>query len=322
MILSLTSEVVPLTQVDDYADNIVAQQISQVPGVALVGIGGEQKPSIRVQIDPARLSATGLTLEDVRTMLTVTTTTAAKGTLNGAARSFTIAANDQMMQAGQYDEVILAYRNGAPVRVRDVGHAVEGPADVTVAAYEKLQQCVMLVLYKQPGANVVETIDTIKAKLPALRAIILPSIKIGTILDRTATIRASVAEVEFTLALTVGLVVLVILIFIRNLWATVIVAVTVPLALLGSWATMYLFSLDNLSLMALTIAVAFVVDDAIVMVENIYRHVGDGDEPLNAALTGAREILFTVLCISISLVAVFIPLLLMGGFVGINPRPC
>jgi hydrophobe/amphiphile efflux-1 (HAE1) family protein len=318
LILSARSDVLPLIEVDDYADNILAQQMSQVPGVAQVTIAGEQKPSIRVQIDPAKLSATGLTLEDVRNVLLLTTTTAAKGTLNGNVKSFTIAANDQIMKAKQYDDVILAYRNGAPVRVRDVGQAVEGPADNTIAAYTKQDRAVLLVVYKQPGANVIETVDTIKARLPALAAIIPPSVKIETVLDRTITIRASVADVEFTLALTIGLVVLVILMFIRNFWVTLIPAVTVPLALFGSCAAMYMlgFSVDNLSLMALTIAVGFVVDDAIVVVENIFRHVEDGDTPLEAALAGAREIGFTVVSISVSLIAVFIPLLLMGGIIG------
>ena len=318
MILALTSDALPLTRIDDYADNILAQQISQVPGVAQVGIGGEQKPSIRVQNDPGKLSATGLTLEDVRTILANITTTAAKGTLNGGVKMFTIAANDQIMQPGQYDDVILAYRKGAAIRVRDVGQAIEGPADITVSAYNGLQRCIMLVVYRQPGANIIETVDTIRARLPALRAMIPPSINIEVILDRTITIRAAVADVEFTLALTVALVVLVILIFIRNFWVTVIPAVTLPLALFGSFAVMYLcgFSIDNLSLMALTIAVGFVVDDAIVMVENIYRHLEDGETPLNAALNGAREIGFTVVSISISLIGAFIPLLMMDGFIG------
>jgi hydrophobe/amphiphile efflux-1 (HAE1) family protein len=318
LILSASSEVLPLTEVDDYADNVLAQKISQVPGVAQVTIAGEQKPSVRVQIDPGKLSATGLTLEDVRAALVTTTTTAAKGTLNGTIRTFTIAANDQIMHASQYDNVILAYRNGAPIRVRDVGHAVDGPADTTVAAYDNSRRTVLLVVNKQPGANVIDTVDSIKARLPALTATIPPSIKVDTILDRTITIRASVADVEFTLALTFMLVVLVILLFIRNFWVTLIPTVTVPLALLGSCAVMYLagFSLDNLSLMALTIAVGFVVDDAIVVVENIFRHVEDGDTPLEAALAGSREIGFTVVSISISLIAVFIPLLLMGGIIG------
>jgi multidrug efflux pump subunit AcrB len=318
LILSARSDVLPLIKVDDYADNILAQQISQVPGVAQVGIAGEQKPAIRVQVDPAKLSATGLTLEDVRAILVSTTTTAAKGTLNGDVKSFTIAANDQIMKANQYDDVILAYRRGAPLRVRDIGHAIEGPADTTIAAYDKDKPAVLLVVYKQPGANVIETVDNIKARLPVLTAVIPPAVKIETILDRTITIRASVADVEFTLALTFVLVVMVILMFIRNFWVTLIPAVTVPLALAGSCAAMYLlgFSLDNLSLMALTIAVGFVVDDAIVVVENIFRHLEDGETPFDAALRGASEIGFTVVSISMSLVAVFIPLLLMGGIIG------
>jgi HAE1 family hydrophobic/amphiphilic exporter-1 len=318
LILSVRSDVLPLTRVDDYADNILAQQISQVSGVALVTLAGEQKPAIRVQIDPGKLSATGLTFEEVRAGLITATTTAAKGTLKGNRKSFTIAANDQLTEPAEYDDVIIAYRNAAPVRVRDVGHAIEGPTDITIASYENLTRDILLVVYKQPGANVIETVDNIRARLPALTAAIPPSVKVVTVLDRTVTIRASVAEVEFTLGLTVVLVVLVIMMFIRNFWVTVIPSVTIPLALFGSCAAMYLldFSLDNLSLMALTIAVGFVVDDAIVVVENIFRHVENGDSAFEAALAGAREIGFTVVSISVSLIAVFIPLLLMGGIIG------
>jgi multidrug efflux pump subunit AcrB len=318
LILSARSDVLPITTVDDYADNILAQQISQVPGVAQVAIAGEQKPAIRIQIDPAKLSATGLTLEDVRAGLLTATTTAAKGTLNGNIKSFTIAANDQIMKPGEYGDVIFAYRNGAPVRVRDVGRAIEAPTDVTIASYENEKRDILLVVYKQPGANIIDTVDKIRARLPALTAAIPPAIKVMIVLDRTQTIRASVADVQFTLGLTVVLVVLVIMMFIRNFWVTVIPSVTVPLALFGSFAAMYLlgFSLDNLSLMALTISVGFVVDDAIVVVENIFRHVEQGKTPLEAALAGASEIGFTVLSISISLIAVFIPLLLMGGIIG------
>jgi hydrophobe/amphiphile efflux-1 (HAE1) family protein len=318
LILSARSDSLPLTTVDDYADNILAQQISQVPGVAQVTIGGEQKPAIRLQVDPAKLSSTGLTLEDVRSAVIVATTNAAKGTVNGDKVGFTIATNDQLTLPEQYDDVIIAYRNGAPIRVRDVGSAVEGPTDRNVAGYQNNKRGVLLIVYKQPGANVVDTVDQIKARLPALTATIPPSMVVETILDRTTTIRASVADVEFTLALTIGLVVLVILLFLRNFWATLIPSVTVPLALMGSCAAMYLlgFSIDNLSLMALTIAVGFVVDDAIVVVENIYRHVENGEAPFEAALKGSREIGFTVLSISVSLIAVFIPLLLMGGIIG------
>jgi len=318
LILSARADTLPLTAVDDYADNFLAQQISQVPGVAQVVIGGDQKPAIRIQVDPAKLASSALTLEDIRGTLANATANAAKGTLNTAKTSFTIATNDQLTAAEQYDDVVLAYRNGAPIRVRDVGQAVLAPSDRNVSAYHNGERAILLIIFKQPGANVVETVDQIKAQLPRLTANIPPAIKVETILDRTVTIRASLHDVEFTLALTIGLVVLVILLFLRNFWATFVPSVTVPLAILGSCAAMYLlnFSLDNLSLMALTIAVGFVVDDAIVVVENIYRHIEDGASPLEAALQGSREIGFTVLSISLSLIAVFIPLLLMGGIIG------
>ena len=232
--------------------------------------------------------------------------------------TFTIAANDQITDAEKYNDVVLAYRNGAPIRVRDVGQAVSDQVDRTVAAYQNNRDGVILAIFKQPGANVIDTVDQIKAELPQLAARIPPAVKVETILDRTVTIRASVLDVEFTLMLTICLVVMVILLFLRNFWATLIPSVTVPLALAGSFAAMYLmhFSLDNLSLMALTIAVGFVVDDAIVVVENIYRHVEHGEPPFTAALKGSREIGFTVLSISCSLIAVFIPLLLMSGIIG------
>jgi hydrophobe/amphiphile efflux-1 (HAE1) family protein len=319
MILAAHSDTLPLTTVDDFTENFVAQQIAQVSGVAQVTISGQSKPAIRVQVDPAKLAASGLTLEDIRSTLVNATSNAAKGTLSTVKSSFTIAANDQRTLPEQYDNIVLAYRNGAPLRVRDVGQAVLAPADRNIASFmNKGERVIQLLIFKQPGANVIDTVDQIKSQLPRLTANIPPAIKIDTILDRTPTIRASVHDVEFTLALTIALVVLVILLFLRSFWATLIPAVTVPLALLGSFAMMYLlnFSLDNLSLMALTISVGFVVDDAIVMVENIYRHIEDGSPPIEAALKGAREIGFTVVSISISLIAVFIPLLLMGGIIG------
>jgi hydrophobe/amphiphile efflux-1 (HAE1) family protein len=318
LMFSVRSDTIPLPTVDDYADLFLAQQMSQVSGVAQVSIFGDLQPAIRIQVDPAKLAATGITLEEVRSMLVNATTDSAKGTINTDKISFTIAANDQITQAEQYNDVIIAYRNGAPIRVRDVGQAVSAEVDRTVAAYQNNQPGIILAVFKQPGANVIDTVDQIKAQLPRLTANIPPAIKVDTILDRTTTIRASVADVEFTLALTIGLVILVILLFLRNFWATLIPSITVPLALLGSCAAMYLlnFSLDNLSLMALTIAVGFVVDDAIVVVENIYRHIEEGLRPFEAALKGSREIGFTVLSISCSLVAVFIPLLLMGGIIG------
>ena len=318
MIFGIHSDTLPLTTLDDLADNYLVQKLSQVPGVAQVFIGGESKPAVHVQVDPAKLAAIGLTLEEIRSALVASTTNAAKGTLNTPDNSFTIASNDQLTLPEQYENVVLAFRNGAPIRVRDIGQAVLAAADRTVAAYANRLPGLLLIITKQPGANIIETVDKLKAALPGLMANLPPAMQIETILDRTVTIRASVHEVEVTLALTIGLVVMVILLFLRNVWATVIPALTVPLALLGSCAAMYLlnFSLDNLSLMALTIAVGFVVDDAIVVVENIYRHIEHGLPPFEAALKGSREIAFTVLSISLSLIAVFIPLLLMGGIIG------
>ena len=318
LILSVHSDTLPLTAVSEYADSYLAQQISQVSGVAQVSIGGEQRPSLRIQVDPAKLAARGLTLEEVRGALVGATTNAPKGSLTTAKASFAFIANDQITDAGQFEDAVIAYRDGAPVRVRDVGRAVAAAADRNTAAYHNNTPGILLSVNKQPGANVIETVDQIKAQLPHLTANLPPAITVETALDRTVTIRASVHEVEFTLALTVGLVVMVVLLFLRSLWATVIPSVAVVLALVGSFAAMYLlgFSLNNVSLMALTIAIGFMVDDVIVVVENIHRHLEGGSSPFEAALRGSREIAFTVLSISVSLVAVFIPLLLMGGIVG------
>ena len=318
LIISANSNTLPLTQVDDFAENVAAQQISQVAGVAQVFIGGQQTPSVRVQVDPAKLTASGLTLEEVRIALNNATTDAAKGTVLGREQSFTITANDQLTEAGAYNDVVIAYRNGAPIRVRDIGTAIDGPQDVTLGALHREQPAVMLLVFKQPGANVIDTVDNIKKTLGHLKSLIPPGIHLDTIVDRTQTIRASVKDVEFTLILSCVLVVLVILLFLRSIHATLIPAAAVPLSLLGATAVIYLagFSLDNLSLMAFTIAVGFVVDDAIVVLENIFRHLEAGTTPLQSAIKGAREIGFTVVSISISLIAVFIPLLLMSGIVG------
>jgi hydrophobe/amphiphile efflux-1 (HAE1) family protein len=318
LILAAYSNTIPLTKVDDFAENVVAQQISQISGVAQVIIAGQQTPAIRVQVDPAKLTARGVTLEDVRNALSNATTDAAKGTLLGRQQSFTIAANDQLTQADEYNNVIIAYRNGAPVRIRDVGNSIDGPQDVTLGALHRDRTAVILLVFKQPGVNVIDTVDHIKSALAHLRSLIPPGLYLDTIVDRTQTIRASVTDVEFTLALACVLVVLVILLFLRSIHATFIPGTAVPLSLLGATAVIYLagFSLDNLSLMALTIAVGFVVDDAIVVLENIFRHLEAGTTPLQSALKGAREIGFTVISISVSLIAVFIPLLLMGGIVG------
>jgi hydrophobe/amphiphile efflux-1 (HAE1) family protein len=318
LVIGVHSPSLPLTVVDDYADTILAQQISQIDGVSQVTLGGEQKPAIRIQVDPAKLAAKGLTLEDIRAVISAATTNAAKGTLYSDNRSLTLAANDQLSKATDYGEVIVAYRNGAAVRVKDVGQAIEGPENLYAGAWDGDERAILVVVSKQPGANVIETVDKIKAALPQLKAVMPQAISVDILSDRTETIRASVHDVEITLAVTIALVVLVILLFLRNVRVTLIPGVVVPLSLLGALAVMYLcgFSLDNISLMALTISVGFVVDDAIVVVENIYRHIEDGMDPLDAALKGSREIGFTVLSISVSLVAVFIPLLLMGGIVG------
>jgi hydrophobic/amphiphilic exporter-1 (mainly G- bacteria), HAE1 family len=318
LLLSATSDSIPLIDVDDNVEVKIAQQISQIPGVGLVGVGGQQKPSIRVQVDPARLVAKGLSLEDVRNQLALTTVDAPKGTIDGATRSYTVYNNDQLTVAEDWNDVIVAYRNGGPIRIRDIGRAVAGPEDTKQAGWSNGKRGIFLVVFKQPGANVIDAVDRIKAALPRLELALPPAIKINIISDRTETIRAAVDDVQFTLLLTIGLVVLVIFAFLRSLWATIIPSVTVPLALLGGCALMWLagYTLDNLSLMALTISVGFVVDDAIVMLENITRYVEEGESPMQAAYKGAGEIGFTIFSISLSLVAVLIPLLLMGGIIG------
>ena len=318
MLLSATSDTLPITTVSDSVDAQLAQQISQITGVAQVTIGGQQKPAIRIQIDPAKLVAKGLGLEDIRTQLAVTTVDSPKGNIDGATRSYTIYANDQLPESKDWNDVIIAYRNGGPLRVRDIGHAVTGPEDAKQAAWANGKRGVFLVIFKQPGANVIDTVDKIKAELPRLVAAIPPTVEIKVLSDRTQTIRAAVQDVQFTLLLTIALVVMVIFVFLRNVWATIIPSITVPLALLGACALMWVFgyTLDNLSLMALTISVGFVVDDAIVMLENITRYIEEGETPMAAAMKGASEIGFTIVSISISLVAVLIPLLLMGGIIG------
>src|ERR1700757_5224896 len=318
LLLSATSDTVPLIRLSDAVDAQLGQQISQLSGVAQVFIGGQQKPSIRVQIDPAKLVAKGLSLEDVRNQIAITTTDSPKGNIDGAKRAYTIYANDQLLDAEKWNDVIIAYRNGAPLRIGDIGRAVAGPEDMKTAAWADGKRGVFLVIFKQPGANVIDTVDRIKAQLPRLIATIPPAIKIKIMSDRTLTIRAAVEDVQITLLITIVLVIMVIFLFLRSFWATVIPAVTVPLALLGACALMWAFgyTIDNLSLMALTIAVGFVVDDAIVMLENITRYVEHGDRPRAAAFKGAKEIGFTIVSISISLVAVLIPLLMMGGIIG------
>ena len=318
LLLALTSDTLPLTTVDAYAENILLPKISQISGVGLVGIGGQVKPAIRVQVNPQALAARGIGLEDVRNVVAQANVDLPKGTLNSPRQTYTLNTNDQLLKPDAYDALIVAYRNGSPVRIRDIGKAIEGPENDLLAGWYNKQRAVILAIQRVPGANVIDTVDRIKALLPQLEASLPPAIKVSIAADRTTTIRASVADVQFTLLLTVALVVMVIFLFLRNLWATVIPAVTVPLSLVGTFAVLYVlgYSLDNLSLMALSIAVGFVVDDAVVVIENIVRHLEEGLSPMEAALKGSREIGFTIVSITLSLIAVFIPLFLMGGYVG------
>ena len=318
LLLAATSDTLPLPKVDDIVETKLAQQISQISGVSQVTIGGQQKLAVRIQLDPAKLVAKNLSLEDVRGPLSIATTDSPKGSIDGPTRSYTIYDNDQLTSADPWNDVIVAYRNNGPLRVRDIGSAVMGAQDAKQAAWADGKRGIFLVIFGQPGANVINTVNRINAELPRLKLGIPPAIDIFVLSDRTQTIRASVEDVQFTLLLTIALVVMVIFIFLRNVWATVIPSITVPLALLGATALMWLagYSLDNLSLMALTISVGFVVDDAIVMLENITRYIEAGETPLDAAIKGSREIAFTIVSISVSLIAVLIPLLLMGGIIG------
>jgi multidrug efflux pump len=318
LVLALTSDTLPLTQIDDFAENVLVQHISQVSGVAQVSVFGQQKPAVRVQVDPRKIADLGLSLEDIRSAIIATTTDAPKGSIQGALRTYTLYDNDQLLAAGPWNDAIIAYRNGAPIRISDIGQAIDAPENTQIAAWADGKPAILLPISKLPGANVIETVDQIKALLPELKAIAPHALHISSLSDRTTTIRASVLDVKFTLLLTIALVITVIFVFLRNVWATSIPAVTVPLALIGTFALMYVlgFSLDNLSLMGLSIAVGFVVDDAIVMLENIQRHMEDGKSALEAAIDGSKEIGFTIISISLSLVAVFIPILFLGGIVG------
>jgi hydrophobe/amphiphile efflux-1 (HAE1) family protein len=316
--LALTSPSLSLTQLDGYAEDYLAQQISQMPGVGLVDFHGQQRPAVRIRLDPDKLTARGLTLEDVRSIVGVQTVNAPKGSLNGPERSVVFNATDQITTAADYRDLVVAYKNGAPVRVQDLGTVATAAEDTQQAAWLQHDRAIILDVHKQPGYNVVQTIANINAKLPALRATLPAAAHLTVVGDRTQTINASVHDVQLTLMLTVALVVMVIFSFLRNLWATVIPSLTIPLSLVATFAVMYLFdySLDNLSLMGLTIAVGFVVDDAIVVIENVMRHIEEGVPRMRAALLGAREVRFTIISMTISLIAVFIPILLMGGIVG------
>jgi multidrug efflux pump len=316
--LALTSDSMPLSQVEDYTDTRLAQKISQLPGVGAVTISGGQKPAVRIQINPTQLASYGLNLEDVRTALTATSLDTAKGSFDGPAQSFQIGANDQITTSADFRKLVLTYKNGAPVMLTDVAKVIDGVENAELSAWMNKVPAVIVNIQRQPGANIINVVDSIKALLPKLRATIPPIIKIAVLTDRTTTVRASVADVEFELLLCIALVVAVIFVFLRTFAATIIPGIAVPLSLVGTFGAMYAlgFSLNNLTLMALTISTGFVVDDAIVMIENITRYVEQGEKPLAAALKGAEQIGFTIMSLTVSLIAVLIPLLFMGDITG------
>src|SRR4051794_19029889 len=318
LILGLTSKTLPLTQVEDLADTRLAQKISQLTGVGLVSISGGHRPAVRIQADLRQLAAYGLNIDDLRTTVNNANVNTPKGNFDGPARQYTINANDQLKKASDYEGLVVAYRNGAPVYLKDVARAVEGAENTKLAGWMNTTEAVIMNVQRQPGANVIEVVDRIQALLPQLRAALPASVDVEVLTDRTNTIRASVADVELELALAVVLVVLVIFLFLRSVSATVIPSLSVPLSLVGTLAVMYLadFSLNNLSIMALTIATGFVVDDAIVMIENIARYIEEGEDPVEASLKGSRQIAFTVVSLTVSLIAVLIPLLFMSDVVG------
>jgi multidrug efflux pump len=316
--LAITSNSMPLSQVEDLVDTRLAPKISQLNGVGLVTISGGQKPAVRIQANPTALSSYGINLEDLRTALTQTSVNAAKGNFDGPRQDYQIDANDQLVTSDDYRNVVVAYRNGAPVMLTEVAHIVNGVENNNQAAWMNQTPAVILNVQRQPGANTISVVKSIKQLMPQLEANLPAGIQVTTLTDLTTSIEASVSDVEFELLLTVGLVVLVIFLFLRSLYATIIPSVAVPLSLVGTFAAMYVlgYSLDNLSLMALTISTGFVVDDAIVMIENISRYIEAGDPPMEAALKGAEQIGFTILSLTVSLIAVLIPLLFMGDVVG------
>jgi multidrug efflux pump len=318
LVLALTSDTMPLPQVQQLADTRLAQKISQLPGVGLVSISGGQRPAVRVQANPVALASYGMSLEDLRTALGQANVDQAKGNFDGPRQAWTIGANDQLLTADQYAPIVVAYRGGSPVRLSDVAQIIDGAEDVKQAAWFNSTPAVLLNIQRQPGTNIIGLVDRVQKILPQLRASLPSTVKVQVIADRTTTIRASVADVEFELCLTIVLVIAVIFLFLRSFSATIIPGVAVPLSLIGTFAVMYVlgYSLDNLSLMALTISTGFVVDDAIVMVENISRYIEMGESPLEAALKGSEEIGFTIVSLTVSLIAVLIPLLFMGDIVG------
>jgi len=316
--LAITSKSLPLSKVEDLTDTTLAQKISQLTGVGLVSISGGQRPAVRIQANPTALASYGLSLEDLRTALTQANVDQAKGTFDGPHQAYTIGANDQLISSDSYKPLIIAYRNGAPVRLTDVATVLEGVENVQQAAWANQNPAVILNIQRQPGANIIAVVDRVKKLLPQLQAALPSAVQVDILTDRTTTIRASVSDVQFSLMLTIVLVVLVIFVFLRSVRATIIPSFAVPLSIVGTFGVMYLlgYSLNNLSLMALTISTGFVVDDAIVMIENISRYIEEGESPLQAALKGSEQIGFTILSLTVSLIAVLIPLLFMGDIVG------
>ena len=316
--LAITSDSLALPKIEDLVDTRLAQKISQVSGVGLVSISGGQRPAVRLQVNPTALAAYGLTLENIRTAIGAANSNAAKGSFDGPKQASTIDANDQLKSPAEYGAVIIAYKNGQPIRLSSVADAVDGAENAYLAAWANTTPGVILNIQRQPGANVIQVVDRIKALLPQLQASLPGAVKVAVLTDRTVTIRASVEDVEFELTLAIGLVVMVVFLFLRNVSATIIPGIAVPLSLVGTFGVMYLagFSINNLTLMALTIATGFVVDDAIVMIENISRYLEEGDAPLEAALKGSKQIGFTIISLTFSLVAVLIPLLFMGDVIG------
>ncbi|MCL2871839.1 MAG: MdtB/MuxB family multidrug efflux RND transporter permease subunit [Betaproteobacteria bacterium] len=316
--LAVTSETLPLTRLEDLVDTRLAQKISQVPGVGLVTLSGGQRPAVRVQVNPRALTAMGLNIEDVRTMVATANVNQAKGSFDGAKLSSTIDANDQLRSADEYRNLIVAYKNGAPIRLSDVADVVDGAENTRLAAWANEHPAIIINIQRQTGANVIDVVDRIKARLPQLEETLPGALQVKVLTDRTVTIRASIRDVQFELFLAIALVVMVIFLFLRNLPATIIPSLAVPLSLVGTFMVMYLagFSINNLTIMALTIATGFVVDDAIVMIENITRYIEKGEPPLQAALRGAKQIGFTIISLTFSLVAVLIPLLFMADVVG------
>jgi multidrug efflux pump len=316
--LALTSDTIPLSKVEDYTDTRLAEKISQLPGVGAVTISGGQKPAVRVQANPTQLASYGLNLENVRATLVAASLDAAKGSFDGPSQSYQIGANDQITTSADYRQLVLAYRNGSPVMLKDVAKVVDGIENNQQSAWMNKVPAVIVNIQRQPGANIIEVVDRIKALLPKLRATIPPAIKIAVLTDRTTSVRASVSDVEFELLICIGLVVAVIFVFLRTFSGTIIPSIAVPLSLVGTFGAMYAlgYSLNNLTLMALTISTGFVVDDAIVMIENISRYVEQGEAPLAAALKGAEQIGFTIMSLTVSLIAVLIPLLFMGDITG------